>query len=200
MVQGASGHDDGGAEGEPANAAGADRMTERPYKAARLAPPPASSPAARAVMRGNRGRDTRPELELRSILHRCGHRYRVSVQLRPGGLRIRPDLVFSSTRVAVFVDGCFWHSCPEHGSVPRTNAAYWGLKLRRNVQRDLAATAALEADGWRALRFWEHVPAQEMADEIARAVDTRRHLRAKRGGHIELCPSSAPTNPPRTRA
>lgn len=140
----------------------------------RTVSPPASSPGARAIMRGNRGRDTRPELELRSILHRRGFRYRVAFHLRAGHRRVRPDLVFVGLKVAVYVDGCFWHMCPVHGSVPRTNRLYWEPKLRRNAERDREATAALEADGWRVVRLWEHVPAAEMAAIVVGALRQRR--------------------------
>src|SRR4051794_5078339 len=84
-------------------------------------PPPPSSPASTAVMRGNKGRDTRPELALRSELHRRGLRYRVDLRPDPT-IRCRADIVFPKSKVAVFVDGCFWHACPLHGTQPVTNA------------------------------------------------------------------------------
>lgn len=98
-----------------------------------------------------RGRDTTPELLVRLALWQRGLRYRVRTKL-PG----RPDIVFGRLRVAVFIDGCFWHACPEHGVEPKANAQFWQEKLGTNVQRDLRATAALRATGWHVLRFWEH--------------------------------------------
>jgi DNA mismatch endonuclease (patch repair protein) len=82
----------------------------------------------------------------------------------PGMPRRRADMLFPGVRVAVFVDGCFWHSCPQHASVPRANQQWWIDKLRRNVDRDRETDARLEALGWTVLRFWEH-------EDPARAVD-----------------------------
>jgi DNA mismatch endonuclease (patch repair protein) len=140
---------------------------ERPDGADR--PPPASSEAVRAVMKGNRGSDTKPEVALRSLLHSRGLRFRKNwppVQ----GLRCRADIAFVSARLAIFVDGCFWHSCPEHGSVPKTNRDYWLAKLSRNVRRDRASESSLEANGWRVMRIWEHETATAAADRIAAEV------------------------------
>jgi DNA mismatch endonuclease (patch repair protein) len=129
-------------------------------------PPPASSRAVRAAMQGNRKRDTRPELALRSELHRRGLRYRVDI--RPiEHLRCRADIVFRPQKVAIFVDGCFWHGCPEHGSSPKTNSAYWSAKLTRNVERDHRNDAALSAAGWVVVRVWEHELSADAADRIA---------------------------------
>ncbi len=118
--------------------------------------PEPSSAAASATMRANRRRDTSPERDLRSGLHRRGWRFRVDLPVKAGGRRVRPDIVFTRRRVAVFVDGCFWHACPDHGQVPRANVSYWAPKLRRNVERDLADTGALERSGWSVVRVWEH--------------------------------------------
>jgi DNA mismatch endonuclease, patch repair protein len=107
-------------------------------------------------MRANRKRDTGPELALRSELHRRGLRYRLGLKVAAPGLRVLPDLVFPRQRVAVFVDGCWWHRCPEHGTMPRSNTAYWLPKLARNVERDLQVDAALTASGWSVVRVWEH--------------------------------------------
>ena len=82
-------------------------------------------------MQANRRRDTKPELALRSELHRLGYRFRKDYRLQLEGLRVRPDVAFTLARVAVFVDGCFWHGCPEHGHEPRVKAWYWGPKLQR---------------------------------------------------------------------
>ena len=110
-------------------------------------------------MRANRRMDTKPELALRSALHRRGYRFRKDYRLDlDAGARVRPDIAFTARRVAVFVDGCFWHACPEHGRNPAVNEWYWAPKLRRTVERDRAADAALAAAGWRVVRIWEHVP------------------------------------------
>lgn len=115
-------------------------------------------------MRSNRGRDTGPERAIRSILHRTGLRYRVDSA--PLGGRRRADIVFTRQRIAVFIDGCFWHSCPIHGTQPRRNADYWTPKLIRNVQRDRETDAMLERARWIVLRFWEHDAPESVADAI----------------------------------
>ena len=110
----------------------------------------------RKIMAANRRRDTAPELKLRSDLHRRGLRFRVDYPIRIEGLRpIRPDIVFSSARVAVFVDGCFWHGCPEHGSAPRTNSSYWLSKLAQTRARDRRTSNVLREAGWTVVRIWE---------------------------------------------
>ncbi len=119
-------------------------------------------------MRAIRRVNTKPELALRSALHRQGYRFRKDHRLDLGsGVRVRPDIAFTARRVAVFVDGCFWHACPDHGGQPSVNQSYWGPKLRRNVERDRAADAALAAAGWQVVRLWEHVP---LADAVAEVV------------------------------
>jgi DNA mismatch endonuclease, patch repair protein len=115
----------------------------------------ASSAAVRAVMRANRKRDTAPELRLRSALHRLGLRFRVACRPTPD-IPFTADIVFRKARVAVFVDGCYWHGCPIHGTQAHTNAAYWGPKIERNRQRDLHVDALLRAAGWEPIRVWEH--------------------------------------------
>lgn len=118
--------------------------------------PHPSSPAARRTMQANRRRDTAPEIQLRRELHRRGLRYRVDMPVRAGGAKARPDLVFTRARVAVFVDGCFWHRCPEHGLEPRANSTYWKPKLAANVARDARNNADLAREGWLVVRVWEH--------------------------------------------
>lgn len=120
-------------------------------------------------MRGNRKRDTQPELRLRSELHRIGLRFRV--HLAPAGTKHRADIVFSRARIAVFVDGCFWHGCAEHGVSPRTNAQYWRAKIRRNKMRDDETTANLVNAGWRVVRVWEHESPGDAARRIKRLVE-----------------------------
>lgn len=116
--------------------------------------------------------DTGPEMRLRRELHRRGLRYLVG--RRPeSSVRRRADLVFTRARVAVFVDGCFWHACPEHGTWPRSNQDWWRAKLQRNRERDRDTDTRLADAGWAVVRVWEHEPSQDAADRVERAV-TRR--------------------------
>lgn len=137
--------------------------------------PRASSAGSRAVMVANRGSDTAPERALRAALHARGLRFFKNRRPVPG-VRCRADIVFSTERVAVFVDGCFWHSCPTHGVSPRTNSAYWRAKLDRNVARDRRNDESLRAAGWDVLRVWEHDDPIKAATEIAQHVLGRRTL------------------------
>lgn len=136
-----------------------------------------SSPGARARMSRQRVRDTAPELALRRALHAEGLRYRVDVAPLPG-LRRRADLVFTRARVAVFVDGCFWHCCPEHGTLPQSNAQWWRAKLERNAERDRDTDRVLNEAGWLVLRFWEHEPADLAAARVRDAWSARRTCQA----------------------
>ena len=138
--------------------------------AAKARPPmtPSSAGVSERMSRVRR-RDTAPELELRSELHRRGLRYRVD--RRPlKGIPSRADLVFGPAKVAVYVDGCFWHSCPEHGTMPRSNEAFWQDKLGRNRERDAAVNEALAAQGWTVVRIWEHEEIDTAADRVEAAV------------------------------
>lgn len=137
--------------------------------------PKPASPAVTAVMRANRRAETRPEIAVRAHLHRLGLRFRKDHLLKLREARaVRADIVFTRPRIAVFIDGCFWHSCPDHGHEPRHNTSYWGPKLQRNRDRDRLVTERLVEDGWWVLRFWEHVPAAIAADEISSAVRRAR--------------------------
>jgi DNA mismatch endonuclease (patch repair protein) len=118
-------------------------------------------------MRAIRRTGTKPEAALRSALHGAGLRFRKDLRLDLPVRRVRPDVVFTRWRVAVFVDGCFWHSCPEHGRPPTKNTGYWGPKLARNGERDRLADAALEAAGWTVIRVWEH---EDTASALARVL------------------------------
>lgn len=106
-------------------------------------------------MVANKSRDTKPELHLRSELHRRGLRFRVDIA-PVKGIRRRADIVFTRARVAVFVDGCFWHGCPDHFIAPKSNAEYWRSKIQTNIERDRDTAQKLSAVGWEVLRFWEH--------------------------------------------
>lgn len=137
----------------------------------------ASSPASRAVMRANRSRDTRPELALRSATHALGLRYRVNI--RPiREIRRTADLVFTKVKVAVFLDGCFWHGCPEHHR-PATGATseFWNDKITHNRLRDADTDTRLRQAGWDVVRVWEHDNPTEAAARIARVIEEKRPLR-----------------------
>lgn len=124
-------------------------------------------------MRANRRANTKPEVALRSALHRLGKRFRKDHRVEAAGVRVKADVVFPRARVVVFVDGCFWHACPEHGRQPAVNEWYWGPKLARNRERDERVTAALTAAGWRVLRIWEHVPVEDAVADVVRCLDAK---------------------------
>ncbi len=119
-------------------------------------------------MRGNRRHDTGPELRIRRALHAAGLRYRVDLPVvNPTG-RVRVDVAFTRPQVAVFVDGCFWHGCPEHGTSPRANSDYWQAKLARNRERDRRNDRGLLGAGWRVIRIWEH---EDPTEAVARVIE-----------------------------
>lgn len=124
-------------------------------------------------MQSNRGRDTKPELALRSAAHALGLRYRVSARPLPH-VRRTADMVFSSARVAVFLDGCFWHGCPEHHTVAATNASFWAEKVINNRERDRDTDRRLADAGWTSIRVWEHEDPRQAASRIRKVVDARR--------------------------
>jgi DNA mismatch endonuclease (patch repair protein) len=131
-----------------------------------------------AIRRAN----TKPEVALRSELHRRGRRFRKDFRIDLPEARVRPDLAFTRRKVAVFVDGCFWHVCPVHGREPTHNEWYWTPKLRRNVERDRAADAALTAAGWSVLRIWEHVPTEEAAALVEHALSEPSNMGSVESG------------------
>lgn len=133
----------------------------------------ASSAANRKSMLGNRNRDTSPELALRSLVHAAGLRYRVAAKPLEG-MRRTADLVFRSAKVAVFIDGCYWHGCPEHFMLPKTNTDYWRDKIDRNIARDRNTDQRLAEADWVVLRFWEHQPAEDCAGVVCDVVTARR--------------------------
>jgi DNA (cytosine-5)-methyltransferase 1 len=143
-------------------------------------PPAASSELIHIRMASAKRRDTKPELALRSALHAIGLRFSVD---RPiPGTRRRADILFPTEQVAVYVDGCFWHSCPQHGTVPKQNRQWWLEKLAANRRRDDDTDATLRVNGWRVLRFWEHDEPLAAAGQVREAVFQRRAERAP-GGH-----------------
>jgi DNA mismatch endonuclease (patch repair protein) len=126
----------------------------------------ASSPVRRRIMQSNKARDTKPELAVRRELHRAGLRYRVDVA-PVAQLRRRADIVFPRRKVAVFIDGCFWHGCPDHGPTRfGTNPEYWMAKIDANRARDADTTETLTSAGWTVLRFWEHESPREVSVAI----------------------------------
>ncbi|WMX48979.1 very short patch repair endonuclease [Streptomyces roseicoloratus] len=133
----------------------------------------ASSAARRRNMQAIRSRDTKPEQLIRRLLHAQGLRYRVAAKPLPG-LRRTADIVFRPAKVAVFIDGCYWHGCPEHYVPPKTNPGYWSGKVAGNIARDRDTDQRLKAAGWTVLRFWEHEPSTECAARIAAEVEKRR--------------------------
>jgi DNA mismatch endonuclease (patch repair protein) len=124
-------------------------------------------------MQANRSRDTGPELAVRRLLHARGLRYRVHYAPIETSRR-RADIVFPSQRIAVFIDGCFWHCCPEHGHEVSTNTDYWNPKLAKNRERDQETTAMLAANGWLPLRFWAHEDPAQVADQVEESVRVRQ--------------------------
>jgi len=120
-------------------------------------------------MSGQRTRDTAVELAIRSALHRRGLRYRVHLKPLPG-VRRSADIVFPKARVAVMVDGCFWHSCPDHATYPKANATWWREKLARNVERDRETDEQFSSAGWRVVRVWEHEAISDAVRRVEQAV------------------------------
>lgn len=111
-----------------------------------------TSALRRQMMSRIKGRDTGPELSLRSKVWALGLRYRLQYRIS----QTRPDMVFIGAKLAVFVDGCFWHGCPLHSTIPKNNREFWEQKLKRNRERDVENTQLLETEGWQVLRLWEH--------------------------------------------
>ena len=124
----------------------------------------------RRIMQSNRSRDTRPEMRVRSMLHARGLRFRVSPLVLLNGRRVRPDVAFTKWKVAVFIDGCFWHACPQHGTKPKSNTDYWLPKLAQNQARDRLNDGLLSGAGWTVVRCWEHDDPDEIATRIETAV------------------------------
>jgi DNA mismatch endonuclease (patch repair protein) len=140
--------------------------------------PVASSAGVSAQMSRMPRAATGPEMLIRRELHRRGLRYRANVAGLPG----RPDIVFTRARIAVFIDGCFWHMCPEHSTMPKNNADWWREKLRRNVARDRDKDAKLQSLGWQVLHAWEHEDPFEVATRLEQLWRTRRGAKSAGGG------------------
>lgn len=135
-------------------------------------PEPLDAETSARLQRQGR-RDTKPELKIRSLLHRRGLRYRVDRKPLPDQ-RFRADIVFGPAKVAVFVDGCFWHGCPIHGTLPKNNREWWQAKLLANAERDRRTDQALTAHGWLPMRFWEHDDQERIVEAVTAAVQDRR--------------------------
>jgi DNA mismatch endonuclease (patch repair protein) len=139
----------------------------------KLGIPKSSTRAVRNVMKANRGVDTKPELRLRSQIHKSGLRYAIDV--RPeSDINRRADLVFRSAKVAVFVHGCFWHGCRKHYTLPKSNKKFWAQKVRRNRERDQETQRLLRKRGWKVLVFWEHQAVDSCGIKTIQTVEKRR--------------------------
>jgi DNA mismatch endonuclease (patch repair protein) len=125
-------------------------------------------------MQRNPKYNTGLEKGVRSAVHRQGLRFRVHWPIRIHDSTVRPDLVFPGQRLAVFVDGCFWHACPDHGTKPVRNVEYWTDKIQRNQNRDASVDRGLRDAGWRVLRIWEHVPSSQAATLVSAALKMGR--------------------------
>ena len=132
-------------------------------------------------MQATRQRDTPGEIALRAALRALGLRYRVDVTL--SDTRRRADVAFLGAKIAIFVDGCFWHACPEHGTWPKANASWWRTKIETNRRRDRDTDRTLRTAGWTVLRFWEHVDATLAARRVAKALKGSAHARRDRENH-----------------
>lgn len=139
----------------------------------KLKTPRSHSPATRNVMKANKGADTGPELLLRSFVHKAGLRYAINVRPEED-INTRADLVFRLAKVAVYVHGCFWHGCPKHYVLPKSNKRYWAEKVRRNRERDQETKRLLSNRGWRVLVFWEHQSPEVCGARVIQTVLNRR--------------------------
>ena len=122
-------------------------------------------------MQANRSRDTGPEIALRSALHAHGLRFRKNLRVEVPGVKVRIDVAFPARRIAVFVDGCWWHGCPQHMTWPKANAEWWRSKIEANQQRDQRVTHGLAQAGWTVIRLWEHEPIDGAAERVRAAVE-----------------------------
>ncbi|WP_119032279.1 very short patch repair endonuclease [Gordonia rubripertincta] len=135
--------------------------------------PPASSESVRFRMSRQRNKDTNPETQVRRALHSRGVRFRTNVKVEPD-LRTRADVAWRGLKLAVFIDGCFWHGCPKHATQPAANAEWWAEKLETNRARDRRTDSTLTERGWTVRRYWEHELPEEVADDIVRLLGSLR--------------------------
>jgi DNA mismatch endonuclease (patch repair protein) len=145
----------------------------------KLPPFEASSRTHRWAL-SNRSKDTKQEIALRSALHRTGYRFRKHSVIVLPDRRVRPDIVFTRYRLAVFVDGCYWHGCPEHHGSPTSNSDYWRWKIAHNVERDELVNQSLTAHGWHVVRIWEHVPTAIAVSRLATTLSAIHESRPER--------------------
>jgi DNA mismatch endonuclease, patch repair protein len=127
-------------------------------------------------MISNRRRDTGPEIAVRRLLHARGLRFRVDYPIRTAERTLRVDIAFPRAKLAILIDGCFWHGCPEHGTMPKRNRDYWEPKIARNRERDLRQTELLSDAGWRVLRFWTHEPRDQISNRILACLEVERPI------------------------
>ena len=133
-------------------------------------PPPVARSLNMAAIKRS---DTKPELALRRALHAKGYRFRKDYPLRLAGKLVRPDIAFTKQRVAIFVDGCYWHSCPLHGQTPVNNSAFWSDKFSATNERDRTQNGLLRRAGWHVLRIWEHETIQAATAAVIAALEHR---------------------------
>ncbi|TJZ52842.1 very short patch repair endonuclease [Streptomyces piniterrae] len=138
-----------------------------------------SSPDVSARMSRQTNRDTNAERAVRQLLHAAGYRYRIHYPV-PAMPRRKIDIAFPRAKLAVLIDGCFWHGCPKHATSPKANAEWWREKLDRNMERDRETNAQLLSEGWTVLRFWEHESPDAVMRQVAATVDRERADRRKR--------------------
>lgn len=132
----------------------------------------ASSPAVRNSMQGNKSKDTKPEMIVRRYLHASGLRYRVHSRPIKDWNR-RADIVFPRVKIAIFINGCYWHGCPKHYKKPKTNTVYWTQKIERNIERDVETFKRLRTEGWSVIVLWEHENLDKKAIKVALRVKRR---------------------------
>jgi DNA mismatch endonuclease (patch repair protein) len=162
-----------GTHGVDRRAVGTASPSKRPVND--MARPRASSRAVRERMRSTPQRDTPAELRVRRLLHAMGLRYLIDARPLQDSSR-RADIVFRRAMVAVFIDGCFWHGCPKHGTWPKTNEHFWREKILANRARDSDTSVRLRQRGWLVVRVWEHEDPTRAAERVARRVRAREPM------------------------
>ena len=155
-------------------------------------PAPPELTWVRERMVAQRTRDTTPELLLRRALHAAGYRYRINLKV-PGAPRRTIDIAFTRHKLAVMVDGCFWHGCPEHSVPPKHNAIWWAEKLARNRARDAETTALLQGAGWTVVRIWEHEPVAVSVAKVQSTLQAARPSGRRETPHARHPPTLGPS-------